>query len=338
MRASIKISAILLSIIFLTNCKSGSEENKTESSKTAGVVLVPSPAFDATGAYDKVQKQVDFGPRVPNSAAHTACGDWIVNQLKDSGLEVTEQTFQAFSFKGKTLNARNIIASYNPQATKRILLGAHYDTRPVADQDEERTEQPIPGANDGGSGVAVLLQIAEEIAAAEKKPNVGIDYIFFDVEDGGTPDSFEGNALNDFGGYCMGSEYWSKNPHKENYSAFYGVLLDMVGAKGATFLKDKASMQVAPSVVNKIWGIASQKGYSSFFLPQNGGDIMDDHIPVIINAKIPMIDIIDQKTGNQTFFDHWHTHDDNMESIDPSTLKAVGETLLQTLYQEEGVI
>lgn len=338
MKSSIKISALLLSTFLLTQCKNTTNENSQTSQSKEEVVTVKAPVFNADLANEKIKKQVDFGPRVPNTAAHKACGDWIVSQLKESGLEVNEQHFEGVTLKFKKVEGRNIIGTYNPTAAKRIILAAHWDTREVADQDDERVDEPIPGANDGGSGVAVLLQIAEEISKAEKKPNLGIDFIFFDLEDGGDPANEPNSNRNDYGGYLMGSEYWAKNPHKDNYSAFYGVLLDMVGAKGATFMKDKASMQVAPSVVNKIWTIASAKGYSGYFISQNGGDILDDHIPVIIHRKIPMIDIIDQKMGNQTFFDHWHTHDDNLDAIDENTLKAVGETLLQTIYQENGVI
>jgi glutaminyl-peptide cyclotransferase len=335
MKPSIKILSSIILFSSMWSCNTNTTEKSKTEEKVVSTPVVSAPDFNSDLAYKKIEKQLSFGHRVPNSPGHNACGDWIVKSLKDLELEVVEQKFDAFSFSGKKLKARNIIGSYNPAATKRILLAAHWDTREVADQDDERKDKPILGANDGGSGVAILLQLAEDIAKAEIKPNVGIDYIFFDVEDGGKPESFAGNALNDYGGYLMGSDYWSKNPHKENYTAFYGVLLDMVGAKGATFLKEGASMQIAPSVVNKIWDIAASKGFGAYFLNNKGASITDDHLPVIINRKIPMIDIIDQKiSGNQTFFDHWHTHDDNMETIDKSTLEAVGETIIQALYQE----
>ncbi len=338
MNGTIKISLLMLSAILLTNCKNSSTES-SEKSTEQKVITVQAPDFDSAQAFEKLKTQVEFGVRVPNTSGHKACGDWIVQNLKEYGLEVIEQPFEAFSYTGKRLNARNIIGAYKPEASKRIILAAHWDTREIADQDDERQKEPIPGANDGASGVAVLLQIAETISKASEKPDIGIDFIFFDAEDGGTPADFKGNSLNDYGGYLMGSEFWSKNLHKENYSAFYGILLDMVGANGATFMKDKVSMQVAPSVVNKVWNIAASKGFGSYFVPTQGGDIMDDHIPVIINTKIPMIDIIDQKkNGNQTFFDHWHTHDDNLSAINVNTLEAVGETVLQTVYQENGIV
>ncbi|MFT5883709.1 MAG: glutaminyl-peptide cyclotransferase [Arcticibacterium sp.] len=338
MRPSIKILTLVLAFSLLYSCQSSStEETKTE--KKGAETIIVAPDFDSESAFLKLKDQLDFGVRVPNTKGHVNCGDWIVNTLTSLNLEVQEQEFEAYSFEGKALKTRNIIGSYNPKATKRILLAAHWDTRAVADQDTERKSEPIPGANDGASGVAILLQIAEEISQSESKPNIGIDYIFFDAEDGGKPESFQGNPMNDYGGYLMGSEYWAKNPHKENYSAFYGVLLDMVGGYNATFYKDKISMRVAPSVVNEIWNTAASKGYGSLFLPAQGGDILDDHIPVIQHREIPMIDIIDQKVGSdQVFNEHWHRHSDDLEGIDKNTLQAVGETLLQTLYNENGVI
>ncbi|WP_341228150.1 M28 family peptidase [uncultured Arcticibacterium sp.] len=339
MKATIKILSFILAVSFFSSCTSNTTEETKSSVEDVKKPSVLAPDFKSVLAYEKIKEQLDFGVRLPNTLGHKKCGDWIVETMRSYGLEVIEQEFEAYSFKGTSLDARNIIASYNPTAKKRVLLAAHWDTREVADQDDERKNEPILGANDGASGVAILLQIAETIAQSADKPNIGIDYIFFDAEDGGKPESFEGNALNDYGGYLMGSDYWAKNPHIENYTAFYGVLLDMVGAKGATFYKDKISMRVAPSVVNKIWNVASAKGYSSFFLSAIGGDILDDHIPVIQHRNIPMIDIIDQKLGgNQTFFDHWHTHDDNLDAIDVNTLEAVGETMIQTLYEENGVI
>ncbi|UBM57925.1 M28 family peptidase [Marinilongibacter aquaticus] len=339
MNARIKICAALFFSTLLWNCGGNSSKSTQTEEKKPTIVHVPTPDFDSQGAYDKVQKQVDFGYRVPNTPAHKACGDWIVEQMKANGLEVIEQPFDAFSFRGEKLNGRNIIASYNPEAKKRVLLAAHWDTRAVADQDDEQKDKPIPGANDAGSGVAILIQLAQTINQAAEKPSLGIDYIFFDVEDGGAPDSYTGNPMNEYSGYLMGSDYWSQNLHKANYSVYYGILLDMVGASGATFRKEDTSMKVAPSVVNKVWETASSKGFGTYFLDQSVGGLLDDHIPVIKNAKIPMIDIIDLKnSGSQMFFDHWHTHEDNMEAIDKNTLEAVGETLLQVLYDENGLM
>lgn len=326
------LALVAISLVFVYGCKNTSTETTTAADTTPAVVA---PAFNADSAFYFVEKQVAFGPRVPNTAAHKKAGDWLVSQLQTMGLEVITQNFKPVTYDGKTLDARNIIASYNPAATKRILLAAHWDARPFADKDDERKNEAIDGANDGGSGVGVLLEIARTIASAATKPNVGIDFIFFDAEDWGTPVDYTGNAGGTYSGYCLGSEYWSKNLHKPNYSAYFGILLDMVGAKGATFRQEGYSLQVAPSVVSNIWNTASNLGFSQFFVNEKmEGGITDDHVPVIQNAKIPMIDIIDLKRTENTFFDAHHTHDDDMNVIDKNTLKAVGQTVLQVLYQE----
>lgn len=321
-------------LAFALSCNSETKkENSASTESTAQTALVKAPNFSADLAYLLVEKQVNFGPRVPNTAAHVKCGDWMAAELKANGFEVTEQKFKATTYDGKALNARNIIGSYNPNATKRILLAAHWDSRPFADKDTVNQNKPIDAANDGASGVGVLLELARTINNAATKPNVGIDIIFFDAEDWGAPHTYTGKT-DDYGGYCLGSSYWSKNLHKPNYSAFYGVLLDMVGAKGATFMQEDGSMQIAPSVVNNIWGLAGQLGYSQYFVPEKGAGLTDDHVPVYMNAKIPMIDIIDLRKTENTFFEYHHTHGDNMKTIDKTTLKAVGQTLVQMLYQE----
>lgn len=339
MNNTFKISGILLSSLILFRCGNSNQSKSTENNKTEiSKPAISTPDFNAGNAYKDIETQLSFGTRVPGSKGHKACGDWIVQEMKALGLEIIEQSFDSYSYKGQKRPARNIIASYNPTASKRVILAAHWDTREIADQDDERKDEPIPGANDAASGVAILMQMAKSISQATQKPAIGIDFIFFDAEDGGAPESFQGKGVNDYGGYCQGSEYWSKNPHKENYSAFYGILLDMAGAKNATFLKEQYSMEVAPSIVNKIWNTAATKGFSGIFVNKNGPGITDDHRPVIINRKIPMVDIIDLKPyGNQTFFDHWHTHGDGLEVIDQTVLEAVGETLLQVLYEEGGI-
>lgn len=322
-------------VIFSCKSKNSTEET-TSDNDASQTSLVKAPIFSGDSAYVFVQKQVDFGPRVPNTSAHVKAGNWMVAKMKQYGFEVTEQTFSPSTYDGKVLKAKNIIASYNPQATKRILLAAHWDSRPFADKDDERKAEAILGANDGASGVGVLIELARAISMSAEKPTVGIDIVFFDAEDWGAPDSFTGTANNDYGGYCLGSDYWSKNPHKANYTAFFGILLDMVGAPNATFRKEAGSMQVAPSVVQNVWSTAKSIGFGQYFLDEDGAGLSDDHIPVIKNLKIPMIDIIHlTPTANpKTFFDAHHTHDDNMKVIDKTTLKAVGQTLMQVIYKE----
>ncbi|NBA88144.1 M28 family peptidase [Emticicia sp. CRIBPO] len=330
---------LVVSLIIFAGCRSNEKAETT--TEEQAVVSVPAPAFSSDSAFHFLEKQLAFGPRVPNTPAHVKTAAWLIQKFKSYGFEVTEQNFKPVNYEGKALNAKNIIASTNPAAAKRVLLAAHWDTRPIADKDDERQTQPIPGANDGASGVAVLLEIARIIHEAPKKPEVGIDIILFDAEDWGEAIDYKKDSGLQYGGYLLGSDYWSKNLHKPNYTAFYGILLDMVGAKNATFRYDETSMQAAPSIVKNVWNTASQLGFSQYFLNESGGSIYDDHVPVIANAKIPMIDIIDLKTSfgssGADFFKAHHTHDDDISAIDKNTLKAVGQTVLQVLYNEGSV-
>ncbi|QDH78089.1 M28 family peptidase [Echinicola soli] len=310
----------------------GETKKETVQEPVIEVPVAEVPAFNADSAYLFIQKQVDFGPRVPNTEGHRATSQWLQDKLASYGLTVQAQEFTAEAYDGKKLELTNIIASYNPNAKKRILLGAHWDTRRVADKDTERINEPIDGANDGASGVGVLLEIARVITSASKQPDVGIDFILFDGEDDGKPESSKAGA-NDAKWWCLGSQHWAKTPHERGYAAYYGILLDMVGAKGARFYKEGVSMQYAKGIVNKVWNYAHSIGHSDFFQMRNSHPITDDHIPVNEVAKIPMIDIIDY-SPDFGFGRYHHKHSDNMDLIDPRTLKAVGETVMFTIYQE----
>ncbi len=323
---------VFILIVLAFGCENPSNEQKTES---VSVVRPTVPAFNNDSAYQFIQQQVDFGPRVPNTPAHKATGDYIIKKLESYGAEVVVQEFTAEAFDGTKLNLRNIIASFNPGFTKRILLAAHWDTRPFADKDTERIDEPIDGANDGGSGVGVLLEIARQFSINEM-PRVGVDMIFFDGEDYGMTEDYKviGAQLNPAETWALGSQYWSKNLHKSNYSAYYGILLDMVGGENARFYREGISMNFAPSIVKKVWDQAHRIGHGSFFVYQNGPPVTDDHVFVNYNAKIPMIDIIEFYPENN-FGSYHHTHEDNMEIIDKQTLKAVGETVLHVIYNED---
>jgi glutaminyl-peptide cyclotransferase len=290
------------------------------------------PEFSADSAYAFIQQQVDFGPRVPNTAPHRETRDWLVSKFEEYGLEVTEQNFEARAYDGTNLALTNIIASWNPQATKRILLAAHWDTRPMADKDTQRIDEPIDGANDGASGVGVLLEIARIITTDANQPAVGIDFILFDGEDYGEPEhSNTRNTQQTW--WALGSQHWSRNPHQVGYTAYYGILLDMVGGKNARFYREGFSMKYAKNIVQKVWNNAHDLGHSDFFQMRNAGEIIDDHVFVNEIAKIPMIDIIDF-SPDYGFGRFHHTHDDSMDIIDKRTLQAVGETVLYTIYQE----
>lgn len=292
--------------------------------------------FNSDSAYGYVEEQVGFGPRVPNSVPHKECAVYLQEKLKEYGFEVVVQKFDAVAYTGTVLKSFNIIGSFKPKATKRILLAAHWDTRPYGDRDKDSTKwnMPIDGANDGASGVGILIEVARVLNDAKNLPNVGVDIIFFDAEDYGEPSFFKGETRAE--SWCLGSQYWSKNKHKSNYYAYYGILLDMVGAKGATFYKEGESMSFAPSVVNKVWSMGQKTGFAKYFVNDYTGPIIDDHAFVNRIAGIPMIDIIhyNETNDSQFFGDYWHTHDDNMDAIDKETLNAVGQTLLEVLYAE----
>lgn len=306
--------------------------DKIQDSIQEPIAYRSAPEFNADSAYWYIQQQVNFGPRVPNTEGHRKTREWLIEKFNAFGLEVQTQDFQAKTYDNLTWNLSNIIASYNPSAQKRILLAAHWDTRRIADKDTERMDQPIDGANDGGSGVGVLLEIARTISSSENDLNIGVDFILFDGEDDGEPE-FSKTRSNSQIWWCLGSQHWSKNLHRPGYSAYFGVLVDLVGAKGARFYREGYSMRYARNIVNKVWGYASELGFSDFFIARDAPEIIDDHLFVNRDAKIPMINVV-EFSPDYGFGHYHHTHSDNMDLIDRRTLKAVGQTVLFTLYQE----
>ncbi|MBP9153068.1 MAG: M28 family peptidase, partial [Flavobacteriales bacterium] len=290
------------------------------------LVLKPAPIFNSDSAYEFVAKQVAFGPRVPASEAHIACGDYLVSTLERYGFEVTEQVDSVASFGGLTLPLRNIIATYNSPNPKRIILAAHWDTRPYADRDDTLKTIPFDGANDGASGVGVLLEIARTIAA--NPLNIGVEIILFDIEDQGRP-AYDSDTDDPEHYYCLGSRYWANSA--KGHKAEYGILLDMVGAENARFTMEGVSMQYAEPVVRKVWGIGNQLGYSEYFRYNRTSHIVDDHTYINEIVGIPFIDIIHYDASTETrFWTKWHTHEDDLSVIDRNVLEAVGQTVLQT--------
>ena len=322
---------LLTGVLFSISCNSCQSNKNTI---VTGVYRQISPEFNADSAYAFVEKQVNFGPRIPGSDAHKACGDYLVAKLTGFGALVTEQKADITHYDGKNLSIRNIIGSFYPEKEKRILLYAHWDTRPFADEEPDpgRQQQPIAGADDGASGVGTLLEIARNLS--QYPLEVGVDIIFFDLEDWGQP-SFETDWVQGEW-WCLGSQYWSEQPHVENYKADYGILLDMVGAANASFLKEGYSTQYASNILEKVWNTAVKLGYGNYFLSKSGGYITDDHLPVNKHHRAPSINIINLKTDTQTgFAPHWHTHRDDMRNIDRSTLRVVGQTVMEVIYSEK---
>jgi len=303
----------------LAGCQSKKEQEPPDSTPPASNRQAP-PPFSADSAYAYVAKQVAFGPRVPGTPAHQACGDWLVRKLSGWAGEVSEQKTTVKAWDGKTLPLRNITARFNPDNPSRVLLCAHWDTRPIADEDTSRQSEPIPGANDGASGVAVLLELARQLH--RNNPGIGIDMVLFDVED-------YGNAQVE-NSYCLGSQYWATQARKSGYTAQYGILLDMVGSEGAVFYREGISMHYAPDVVERVWRAAATAGHRSYFVynQEPFPPLTDDHFYVNQIAGIPTIDIIQYDRDNpKGFGDFWHTHRDDMAIISRQTLRAVGETL-----------
>lgn len=320
----------LLCVWILVGC--GKNEKQSQIVLEA-VSFRPFPPFDADSAYSYIDRQVSFGPRVPNTKAHEQCKVYLVSFFKRLGWQVIEQKFETNAYDGTALKLTNIIAQIQPQLSKRILLVAHWDTRPFADQDSVDQKIPIDGANDGGSGVAVLMELARTMSQSHTMPGVGIDLLLTDGEDYGQPDFDKGPYVQD--SWCLGAQYWAKHPHTPGYRAYYGILLDMVGAKDAKFYMEGVSVKYALDIQRKVWMHAQSLGYGAFFISQLSEEILDDHAYINAVAKIPTIDIIEYEPSDGAYFSRtWHTHQDNMKYIDANSLRRVGEVLLKTIYNE----
>ena len=320
---------LLLTVILVTSCDNTTPKDPTEKPP---IVTPPepfkaiAPDFNADSAFAFIEKQLSFGPRIPNTAAHVACANWMESQFKAFGAETMIQAAEITEKSGKRINMKNIVASYNPAATQRIMLTAHWDSRPIADKDLTDPTKPVPGANDGASGVGIILEVARQLGL--KAPAVGVDLILWDAEDNGN--------YSDNDSWCLGSQYWSKHPHKANYNARYGINLDMVGAKNARYTKDGYSLQYARPETDKVWNIALQLGYGAYFSPVfTDFASIDDHFFVMDGAGIPMVEVIDRNINSGEFFEHWHTANDDISTIDKATLKATGQTMLEVLYREK---
>jgi hypothetical protein len=322
----------LLYIFFISpilfSCNTGVKQDNKMANEPAIEDNVSVPDFNQDSAYAYIEKQMAFGPRVPETDAHKKCSEYFQIKLKEFTKDVLVQKGQVRTYDGKTLNINNIIASFNKESYVRILLCTHWDSRPFADKDKDPAnhKKPVPAANDGASGVGVLMEVARQLHLSS--PTVGIDIILLDAEDYGDYDNEDS--------WGLGSQYWAKNPHKQNYTARYGILLDMVGANNAIFTMEATSMYYAADIMRKVWNIAAQAGYSDFFSEKETGAITDDHLYINKFINIPTIDIIHYDPRHETgFFKYWHTLNDDIKIIDKKTLKAVGQTLLEVIYREK---
>lgn len=322
------ITAVCIMLMLFINCKERVEPEPAESRSKQTSVSVP--VFNSDSAFYFVAKQTEFGPRVPGTEAHAKCADWFEQTLKRYTDHVFIQPFAARAWNNKVLNGKNIIATFNPDIRKRILLCAHWDSRPYADYDPdpENFYNHIDGANDGASGVGVLLEIARILSV--NNIDIGIDIILFDLEDYGEP---KGEISQRQDTWALGSQHWARSPHIPGYNANFGILLDMVGAENATFYQEGFSMMYAPDIVRRVWRTAHRIGYGNYFIQQESNPITDDHYYINTIAKIPTINIIHQDLEADTgFFKYWHTMMDTIDIIDPNTLNAVGQTVLHVIY------
>ncbi len=289
------------------------------------------PQFDAEKAFAHLEKQCSFGPRNPNSDGHRKCLNYMTEELKKYSEHVRHQTFIYRDKKDTSivLNGANVIASFNlkPKKQKRIMLCAHWDTRPWAEKDPipENRSKPILGANDGASGVAVLLEIARLLH--QQPPDIGVDLVLFDIEDYGDQ-GYESNpdSLNP---YCIGSEYFAKN--NKNYFPEYAILLDMIGDKQLDLPIEGHSFQNAKQVVNKVWDKAKDLGKKAFRKSVEDY-IIDDHIP-LQKIGIPAIVLIDFNYPDDRH-SYWHTHQDTPDKCSPESLKEVGDVIIRVIYDE----
>ena len=291
------------------------------------------PDFDADSAFFFVKAQTDYGPRVPNGEAHEQCARYLQTTLERYCDTVVLQKFTATAYNGTKLQGTNIIGSFAPEKKRRVVLSSHWDSRHVADHDPDpaNRNRPIDGANDGASGVGVLLEMARQLSM--KRPDVGVDIVLFDAEDYGAP---EGSRAPEGEWWGLGSQYWAENPHVADYRADYGILLDMVGDANAKFRYEHFSSEYAQDILTKVWSAASRLGFGKTFVAERTHPITDDHYYVNTLGNVRMIDIIHQDDYSGTGFPPtWHTQNDNIDHIDKNTLSIVGKTLLYVIYEEK---
>lgn len=320
-----RILLLFLSITLLWACNNNTATSTNEVDYTS----VKIPEFVADSAYRYVAEQLQFGFRSPGSIGHQQCAMYLANKMRQWCDTVIIQNFSTTLWNGETYQGQNIIASLNPEKEKRVLLGAHWDSRLWADHDPNTSnhKKPIMGANDGASGVGTLMEMARIMS--QQRPEMGIDIIFFDMEDQGIPEwenTYKDNT------WCLGSQYWAKNPHRPFYTAHYGILFDMVGTRTPRYTREEFSRHYAYGLVDKIWKAAAQTGAGNVFVNIDSDAILDDHLYVNRIINIPMIDIV-QNSEQCSFFPHWHTIEDNLDCISAESMKITADVVLKVLYQ-----
>lgn len=311
--------SLLLALAIALNCARDRPEKAAEDLSQPPESPM-TPLFDGGKAFWYLKKQVSFGPRNPNSEGHRRCLEYLTTTLRQSADLVRVQNFTERGYDGENLKLANVIASFAPAKKQRILLCAHWDTRPRAERDENPAKRSLPilGANDGASGVAVLLELATVLKTAP--PVVGVDIVLFDGEDYGK----EG----DLPRYLLGSQYFAKNK-PQDYIPRFGILLDMVGDAALELPQEGNSLRFAGDVVDLVWQTAESLGYTQF-IREPGDEVYDDHVP-LNRVGIKTIDIIDFNYPDHTNR-YWHTHQDIPEHCSAQSLQAVGSVLAHVIY------
>jgi len=308
--------AALAAAIFAAACE---RPDDVDSRTTRTLPEVEAPPFDGQAAFALLERQVEFGPRVPGSPGHAAQLAWMEEFLRERADTVILQHFDHRAKRGGTIRMTNVFARFRPELPDRVLFLAHWDTRPTADNDPDpsRRNEPILGANDGASGVAVLLQLADVLS--RHSPPIGVDLLFTDGEDFGPDEMY------------LGATYFAANPVPgPGYRPLYGVLVDMVGDRNPVFPIEPISYDFAPEVVERVWRLAAELGYGHIFVRRRQVPISDDHVP-LNRAGIRTIDIIDFDYGPGNAY--WHTHRDVVENTAPEGLEAVGTVLTGLVFR-----
>jgi glutaminyl-peptide cyclotransferase len=293
----------------------------------------PQTPFNAEQALVYVRTQVEFGPRVPGTPGHQRTGDWIVSRMRERADTVIEQRWTHVTQRGDSLPMRNILARFRPDLEQRVLYLAHWDTRPVADRDRNlgARQLPIPGANDGASGVALLVALGDLLKTTP--PSVGVDLLFVDGEDYGSFDDPNNPDI------LIGSRYFADHLPSPNYRPLFGVLWDMIGDRDLNIYQEQHSVQAAPEVVQRVWQLAQDLGYRDHFIPEVIEGITDDHLP-LIKKGLRVIDVIDIDYGppaengaGRPVASYHHTMEDTIDKVSSRSLQIVGDvaTALITL-------
>ncbi len=301
---------VILVLCLVVGCR-GDAKVGTAAQPGAAASSATSTGFDGNAAYRYAKAQVDFGPRVPGTPAARQAGDWIIRQMRARADTVIVQSFTYTTADGKKLPLRNILARFRPELSERVLYLTHWDSRPKSESaaTEAEKKMPVPGANDGASGVGMFVALGDVLK--KTKPNVGVDLLFTDGEDYGEFGPPQVDVL-------IGAKYFATHLPSPGYKPLYGVLWDMIGDADLRIPYEMLSFQQAPEVVSRVWQTAADLGHGDVFVQESGGDVTDDHIP-LLNVGLRVIDVIDL-----TYPAH-HTPQDTMDKISAKSLATVGD-------------